>query len=99
MVGVISPRFVGTKLDETPDLWLPLKAQSVFSGKSLKDPESGLYFSILARLRNTTTVAQAQAEFSDVYRAIQRAEGDEDPRSEGVVQPIAQRAFALHDQI
>jgi predicted permease len=89
VVGVMTKRFVGTQLDSLPDMWLPLAAQPLLSGPS---------FSIIGRLHSGITIAQAQSEFSGVYRAIKAAEGDTDPRIEGLIQPIAQSAFALHDQ-
>jgi hypothetical protein len=64
----------------------------------LNDPLPRRTFSIIARLHSGIAIAQAQSEFSGVYRAIEAAEGDTDPRIEGLIQPIAQSAFALHDQ-
>ena len=98
VVGVMPKRFVGTQLDSFPDMWLPLAAQPLLSGESLNDLRPRLTFSIIARLHSGITIAQAQAEFSGVYRAIKAAEGETDPRIEGLIQPIAQSAFASHDQ-
>jgi predicted permease len=98
VVGVMPERFFGTTLDASPDLWLPLTAQALLSQKSLSDHEPDRYFSILGRLRSGTTIAQAQAEFTGVYRSIQKAEGNADPKREGLIVSIAQGTFALHDQ-
>jgi hypothetical protein len=91
-------RFFGTTLDSSPDLWLPLSAQPLLSQKPLNDPEPDRRFSIIARLRSDTTLAQAQAEFAGTYRATQRAEGDADPKEVGVIAPIEQGTFALREQ-
>jgi hypothetical protein len=96
--GVMPKQFVGTRLDTLPDIWLPLSAQPLLSKESLKDPQPSRQFSIVARLRNGVTIEQAQAEFSGVYRSILAAQSDASPDSEGLIQPIAQSAFALHDQ-
>jgi predicted permease len=98
VVGVMPERFFGTTLDSSPDLWLPLSAQPLLSQKPLNDPEPDRRFSIIARLRSDTTLAQAQAEFAGTYRATQRAEGDADPKEVGVIAPIAQGTFALREQ-
>jgi len=98
VVGVMPQRFFGTTLDSSPDLWLPLSAQPLLSQKPLNDPEPDRHFAILGRLRSDTTLAQAQAEFTGVYRAIQRAEADTDPKEVGVIAPIEQGTFALREQ-
>lgn len=98
VVGVMPQRFFGTTLDSSPDLWLPLSAQPLLSQKRLNDPEPDRHFTILARLRSGTTLAQAQAEFTGVYRSIQRSEHDADPKEVGVIAPIEQGTFALRDQ-
>jgi putative ABC transport system permease protein len=98
VVGVMPERFFGTTLDSSPDLWLPLSAQPLLSQKPLNDPEPDRRFSIIARLRSDTTLAQAQAEFAGTYRATQRAEGDADPKEVGVIAPIEQGTFALREQ-
>lgn len=98
VVGVMPQQFFGTTLDSSPDLWLPLSAQPLLSQKRLNDPEPDRRFAILARLRSDTTLAQAQAEFTGVYRAIQRSERDADPKKVGVIAPIEQGTFALRDQ-
>jgi hypothetical protein len=90
VVGVMPQRFFGTTLDSSPDLWLPLSAQPLLSQKPLNDPQPDRHFAIFGRLRSDTTLAQAQAEFTGVYRAIQRAEVDTDPKEVGVIAPIEQ---------
>jgi predicted permease len=98
VVGVMPQRFFGTTLDSSPDLWLPLSAQPLLSQKPLNDPEPDRRFAIFGRLRSDTTLAQAQAEFTGVYRAIHRAETDADPKEVGVIVPIEQGTFALREQ-
>src|SRR5258708_20845729 len=98
VVGVMPQRFFGTTLDSSPDLWLPLSAQPLLSQKPLNAPESDRHFAILGSLRSDTTLGQAQAEFTGVYRAIQRAEADTDPKEVGVIAPIEQGTFALREQ-
>jgi len=98
VVGVMPERFFGTALDTSPDLWLPLAAQPLLSNKSLNDPEPDRYFSIVGRLRSGTTLAQAQAEFTGIYRAIEKTVGDTDAKREGLIVPIAQGTSGLRDQ-
>ena len=98
VVGVMPQRFFGTTLDSSPDLWLPLSAQPLLSQKPLNDQEPDRHFAIFGRLRSDTTLAQAQAEFTGVYRATQRAEADTDPKEVGVIAPIEQGTFALREQ-
>jgi hypothetical protein len=98
VVGVMPQHFFGTTLDSNPDLWLPLSAQPLLSQKPLNDPEPDRHFSILARLRGNTPLAQAQAEFAGVYRATQKVDIDADPKEVGVIAPIEQGSFALREQ-
>jgi predicted permease len=98
VVGVMPKRFIGTQLDLIPDVWLPLSAEPLFSQLPLTDPHSPRAFSIVARLRSGVTIAQAQSEFSAIYRASEVQEGETDPRIRGLIQPAADGAFALHDQ-
>jgi predicted permease len=95
IVGVMPQRFFGTRLDASPDFWIPLAAQHLLSAKSLTDPDSDRGFSIIGRLRQGTTVAQAQAEFAGVYQGSKPSEGT---RSRGFIVPIAEGSFALREQ-
>ncbi len=95
IVGVMPQRFFGTRLDASPDFWIPLAAQHLLSGKSLTDPDSDQGFSILGRLRKGVTMAQVQAEFAGVY---QRSKPNEGKRSQGFIVPIAEGSFALREQ-
>lgn len=97
VVGVTPKRFIGTQLDAIPDIWLPLSAEQLFSHVPLTDPHPPRTFSIVARLRSGISIAQAQSEFSAVYRAREAQEGQTDPRIRGLIQPAAEGAFALHD--
>ena len=74
IVGVMPPRFFGTRLDASPDFWIPLSAQHLLSEKSLTDPDSDRGFSIIGRLSQGVTVAQAQAEFAGVYQGSKPTE-------------------------
>ena len=98
VVGIAQKRFFGSRMDSSPDLWLPLAAQPLLSSKSLTDAEPDRFFSILGRLVPGQTLAQAQAEFSGIYPAIKQAEHDSDTKWEGLIVPIANGAFALRDQ-
>ncbi len=71
IAGIMPKSFFGTRIDESPDVWLPLSAQPLLSNKSLTDPDPDRHFAILARLRSGVTLVQAQQEFAAVYRAIQ----------------------------
>ena len=95
IVGVMPEQFFGTKLDASPDFWLPLAAQPLLSKKPLSDPDPDQEFSIIGRLRKGVTLSQAQAEFSGVYRAG-RQNGE--ARSSGLIAPIAEGSFAMRDQ-
>jgi predicted permease len=95
VVGVMPKRFFGTRLDASPDFWLPLAAQALLSHTPLTDPNPDRDFSIVGRLRPGVTVLQAQSEFAGVYRAA-RANGE--AQSRGLVAPIAEGSFALREQ-
>lgn len=95
IVGVMPPRFFGTRLDASPDFWIPLSAQHLLSEKSLTDPDSDRGFSIIGRLSQGVTVAQAQAEFAGVYQGSKPSEG---AKSRGFIVPIAEGSFSLREQ-
>jgi predicted permease len=96
IVGIMPQSFFGTRIDESPDVWLPLSAQPLLSNKSLTDPDPDRHFAILARLQPGVTLAQAQQEFAGVYRAMP-PNGYEGPRGQGSLVPIAENTFALRD--
>lgn len=98
IVGVMPQRFFGTKLDESPDLWLPFVAQSVLSNQALTDAKAERYFSVLGRLRSGVTASMAQAEFSGIYEEIKKANGFSDTNRHGIVVPITEGSFALRAQ-
>jgi predicted permease len=95
IVGIMPQGFFGTRLDANPDFWIPLAAQHLLSEKSLTDPAPDQQFSIIGRLREGVTVAQAQAEFAGVY---QGSKENGDKRSQGLIVPIAEGSFALREQ-
>ena len=83
IVGVMPQRFFGTRLDASPDFWIPLAAQHLLSEKSLTDPAPDQQFSIIGRLREGVTVAQAEAEFAGVYQGSKEGKrGQEKPRAD-----------------
>ncbi len=98
VAGVLPAKFFGTTLDSSPDLWVPLAAQSLLSNKPLSDPRSDRFFSLLGRLRSGVTVGQAQAEFAGVFRGLMKSGDDFDPKAQGIIVPISQGTFALRDQ-
>jgi ABC-type antimicrobial peptide transport system permease subunit len=98
IVGVMLERFYGTSLDSSPDLWLPTSAQPLLSNKALTDANSDIFFSIVARLQSGTTMAQAQAEFGNLFHAFQKQSGDDDPKRTGILTPIEQGSFRLRQE-
>ena len=95
IVGVMPQRFFGTRLDASPDLWIPLPAQRLLSDKPLTDADPDRQFSVIGRLRSGVTLEQAQEEFAGVY---QRSKEVWDKRSQGLLVPIAVGSFALREQ-
>jgi predicted permease len=96
IVGIMPKSFFGSRIDESPDVWLPFSAQPLLSNKSLTDPDSDRHFSILARLQPGVTLAQAQQQFGGIYRAIQR-ERHESSEMQGSLVPASEGTFALRD--
>jgi predicted permease len=96
IVGIMPKSFFGSRIDESPDVWLPFSAQPLLSNKSLTDHDPDRHFSILARLQPGVTLAQAQQEFAGVYRAIQH-DRRESPEMQGSLVPAAEGTFALRD--
>lgn len=97
IVGVMPESFFGTRIDESPDLWLPLSAQPLLSNKSFTDPTPDRHFAILARLQPGATLAQAQQEFAGIYRTIHHRDDPTDTLAQGSLVPIAESTFALRD--
>ena len=97
VAGVMPRSFFGTRIDEGPDVWLPLSAQPLLSNKSLTDPDTDRHFAIFARLAPGATLAQAQQEFASVYRIDHRRDDSNDPDAQGSLVPIADTTFALRD--
>lgn len=97
VAGVLPQSFFGSMLDSSPDLWLPFSAQPLLAKHALSDPASGMWFSILARLRPGTTLAAAEGEFAAVCKETETRERIYDSESQMLLEPIAQGAFALHD--
>jgi predicted permease len=97
VVGIMPQSFFGTRIDESPDVWLPLSAQPLLSNKSLTDSDPDRHFAILARLRNGVTLPQAQQEFAGVYRTIHHRDEPTDTGAQGSLVPIAESTFALRD--
>ena len=97
IVGIMPKSFFGSRIDESPDVWLPLSAQPLLSSKSLTDPDPDRHFSILARLQPGVTLAQAQQEFAGIYGAIHQREHTNDSQAQGSLVPAAEGTFALRD--
>jgi hypothetical protein len=95
VVGVMRESFFGTRLDAGPDFWLPPAAQGLLSTKALTDSDTDRSFSIIGRLREGVTQAQAQAEFSGLYRTV-RAKGE--AGSHPLIASIAEGSFAMREQ-
>ena len=97
IVGVMPQSFFGTRIDQSPDVWLPLSAQPLLSKKSLTDPNSDRHFAIFGRLQSGITLAQAQQEFAGIYRTIHLREDPHDTGAQGSLVPIAENTFVLRD--
>jgi predicted permease len=97
IVGIMPKSFFGSRIDESPDVWLPLSAQPLLSNKSLTDPDPDRHFAILARLQPGVTLAQAQQEFAGIYRAIHLREKTNDTQAQGSLAPAAEGTFTLRD--
>ena len=95
IVGVMPQRFFGTRMDLSPDFWVPLSAQALLSDKTLTDLNTDRDFSIIGRLREGVTAVQAQAEFAGVYQGSSQNGGK---YSQGLIIPIAEGSFALREQ-
>jgi predicted permease len=97
IVGIMPKSFFGTRIDESPDVWLPLSAQPLLSNKSLTDPDPDRHFAILARLQPGVTLARAQQEFAGIYRVIHQHEHSNDTQAQGSLVRAAEGTFALRD--
>jgi predicted permease len=97
IVGVMPQRFYGTSIDDSPDLWLPFSAQPLLSKTSLSDSQSDRIFTVIGRLRDGSSITQAEAELAAFYQAQQSADRTPNP-GQLILEPIGQGAFALHDQ-
>jgi predicted permease len=69
IVGVTPPRFRGTRVGSLPDVFVPIMfAAQIFDGpNSLANPRNN-WLRIIARTKPTTTLAQAHAEMTAVFR-------------------------------
>ncbi|PYV24491.1 MAG: permease, partial [Acidobacteria bacterium] len=71
IIGVAPPEFFGTKVGESPDLWIPLSMdKQVSPGWNGFDNKWFQSLYILARLKPGVTVAQAQANVNLLARQI-----------------------------
>ena len=61
IIGVASAPFVGTTVDSSPDLWVPLRSSFNF-GDDPKADINRAFMEIIGRLRPGATLAQAQTE-------------------------------------
>lgn len=69
IVGVAPPRFHGTRVGSLPDVFVPMMfAAQIFDGpNSLANPRNN-WLRIIVRTKPATTLAQAQAEMTVVFR-------------------------------
>jgi putative ABC transport system permease protein len=95
IIGVAPPGLIGPDLDALPDLWVPMAQLPVVSpefGQRLRAFEERRFFwlSMVGRLAEGATIAQAQAELDAIAgaRAAAQPEGNRDPFA-GVV-PVGQ---------
>src|SRR6266700_1356626 len=71
IIGVAPPEFFGTKVGESPDLWIPLSMdEQVSPGWNGLDNKWFQSLYILARLKPGVTVAQAEANVNLLARQI-----------------------------
>jgi len=78
IAGIMQKSFFGTRIDESPDVWLPLSAQPLLSNKSLTDPDPDRHFAILAgcnpalcsRRRNRSSSASTAPSIGGRTRTI-----------------------------
>lgn len=97
IVGIMPQSFFGTRIDQSPDVWLPLSAQPLLSSKSLTDPDTDRHFAIFARLAPGATLAQAQQEFAGVYSVVHRRDEPNDTGAQGSILPLTDTTFKLRD--
>ena len=98
VIGVMPPTFSGSQLDNRADVWLPFSSEPLFSNKSLSDPASDQYFSVLGRLVPHATIQQAQSEFSTLLPHIDRDQEQHGRHATGIAVPITQGTFAVREQ-
>jgi predicted permease len=69
IIGVAPPGFHGTRVGSLPDIFIPMMfAAQIFDGpNSLANPRNN-WLRIIARRKSGTTLAQAQAEMTVVFR-------------------------------
>lgn len=74
IIGVAPPEFFGTKVGESPDIWIPMsmveQVPPKFKGCYTENFTSSLY--ILGRLKPGVTMAQAETNVNLLYQQIQR---------------------------
>ncbi len=97
IVGVAAAGLVGPDLDALPDLWVPMAQLPTVvpefgQGMRAFEERRFSWLSMIARLSDGVTVAEAQAELDTIARArsATQAQGERDPHA-GVV-PVAQGA-------
>jgi predicted permease len=97
IAGIMPQSFFGTRIDQSPDVWLPLSAQPLLSNKSLTDPDPDRHFAILARLQPGITLARTQQEFAGIYRTAHLRDDPNDIGAQGLLVPLTDTTFALRD--
>ncbi|MFL6429777.1 MAG: ABC transporter permease [Acidobacteriaceae bacterium] len=66
IVGIMPQSFFGTRIDQSPDVWLPLSAQPLLSHKSLTDPDSDRHCSSPPTLAHIISRSTASPHSSSV---------------------------------
>jgi putative ABC transport system permease protein len=84
VIGVTAPRFLGTEVIFTPDVWVPvLSYVQVRQGIGLREDRGNRWLMLIGRLRPGTTLAEASAETETVARRL------------GEAYPVTERGFVV----
>lgn len=96
VVGVAQPEFFGERMRRSPDLWIPLAFQpEVELQPALADRGDAYWLNLIGRLRDGTTVSQAEAAATIALR--QFLLGPTSPLREGDRKDVPRARLALVD--
>jgi len=91
VVGVVEPRFGGTTIGLSFDLWVPITTIPLLAPYNPLKERSWQTFEAMARLKSGVTLEQARADLAGVARRV----AEENNRPEGIlVQPLPHRGAA-----